>query len=62
MESQLPLLEMAAASYLGQGNVACYRGPRLYDANSSEVRAVHPRRSDALHITTPRPDRTPSDG
>jgi hypothetical protein len=25
-------IELAAASYLGQGNIACYRGPELYDS------------------------------
>ena len=33
------LLEEALASYLGQGNVPCYRGPELYSAYSAVVLA-----------------------
>lgn len=31
------LFEEALASYLGQGNVACYRGPELYDAATPQL-------------------------
>jgi hypothetical protein len=38
MDAHLDTLEMAAASYLGQGNVPCYRGPQLFDANATVSR------------------------
>ena len=37
MHHHLHTLEEAAASYLGQGNVACYRGSELYDDASPGV-------------------------
>ena len=67
MDAHLDVLEMAAASYLGQGNVPCYRGQLLFDAGSttSKVRQMwslwtaHYKRyrsilmSDAVHVTRP---------
>ena len=55
----------AAASYLGQGNIACYRGPELYDDQSPEVRRLwtlwvtHYKRfrsilsADSVHVRRP---------
>lgn len=40
MSNYLQVLEEALASYLGQGNVACYRGPQLYDAASLDVKRL----------------------
>lgn len=40
MDTHLDVLELAAASYLGQGNVPCYRGHLLFDANSTDVRRM----------------------
>jgi hypothetical protein len=59
------LLEEALASYLGQGNVACYRGPYLYDKDSPRIRQLwqlwvsHYKRfrqilmADVIHIRRP---------
>ena len=40
MDDYLHTLELAAASFLGQGNIAAYRGPNLFDAKSTQVRRM----------------------
>jgi hypothetical protein len=40
MDSHLAVLELAAASYIGQGNVPCYRGPQVFDAASTQVKQM----------------------
>ena len=65
MDAHLQALELAAASYLGQGNVPCYRGPELFDANATQVPQMwtlwtaHYKKyrsilsSDPVHVTRP---------
>jgi len=65
MDPHIHVLELAAASYLGQGNVPCYRGPQLFDANSTQVRRMwslwtaHYKKyrkilmADSVHVTRP---------
>ena len=57
------LLEEAIASYLGQGNIACYRGPELYDtpriAKMWKLWVAHYKRyrsiltADVVHVRRP---------
>jgi len=65
MDSYLATLELAAASFLGQGNIAAYRGPQLFDASSVRVKRMwalwtaHYKRyrailmADCVHVTRP---------
>lgn len=66
MDAHLRALELAAASYLGQGNVPCYRGPMLFDGGaSSHVKRMwtlwtaHYKKhrailmADSIHVTRP---------
>ena len=66
MDDHVRTLEMAAASYLGQGNVPCYRGPVLFDhqggskvQNMWSLWTAHYKKyrsilmADAVHVTRP---------
>ena len=65
MDTHIHTLELAAASYLGQGNVPCYRGPQLFDAGSNatarmwKLWTAHYKKyrsilmTDSVHVTRP---------
>ena len=68
MDAHLRTLELAAASFLGQGNIPAYRGPELYDASSVHVQKMwalwtaHYKKyravlmADSVHVTRPGQD------